>query len=517
NIAPSVFKNNVVLENGCHYENKLRNVLLRTFEGNVNDADRLKSFIAAFNALGWEEKNQRPFVPKETESLNVMLARFVQERWNHMLDATGQTPNNVEFVAKADWSAKKVLDAIKDLPISIISVVSPNADDKGGGLHLDANGYFQVVDKSHYKDAGQEKTKNFKMYFNPMDFAILTTKDLPEDFEDGLIFVSDKEYGQPSIKIRQGESASTHLVSNPAKVLSRFVITPEKERNDIFLPSKTIDATNSSNLRTANEQLERDMLWFAVRRLRKIHSQTNGQDEIYGLIRRTLEDIDQKGYENENMSKDDEAALNALRACKNFAANEKAIEKARKDIELNEEIIEKAKDRGTDKNSVEKAKKNIEANKDVIEKAEKYLKENKEKIEEEKKRLKDYANSVYERIRGSDGRELPFIEEIVVREQRRLFYTRINFDQEAIGRRPFLKTVNNTGKELLELLKYVSMQAAQLGLPLEECIRMLGYTGKFLSNIYRDYSSRKVESADAANDSTGSGGGNPQGQNKEQE
>lgn len=250
NCGVDVFKYTAIAENGCHVENKLRKELIEIlFDERAEDKETIEKIKDLF---------ERNFIDASkydlsSENLASTFAQFISDRWDFVLDPAGKQKNQ-EYVIAKKMDVNAIFDKIKELPITIAIVVSPEPGQTGGGLYVSAeNESMAVVDKFKFQNAEQEKNEDYAFYFNPMLYAMYTVNPLPPEFEEGSLFLANKK------NYIQAESASTHLATNPQRVLKRIVSVPSEELKQVFQQNKTIDETHKDKLQDIHDQIQRDV------------------------------------------------------------------------------------------------------------------------------------------------------------------------------------------------------------------------------------------------------------------
>ncbi len=215
-------------QNGCNLENELRDKIVEALD--KNDKDLFFKIISEPKyAIKVEKYSQE-------KDLATLAKEFISNRW--------------DFTTKKS-TVEQIVHQIAKMPMTIAVVVSPRPEHKGGGLYVHKDLLLTaIVDKTQMSKE-QESKKDFTFYFNPMLYTIYPKAPLTGELEQGTIFVAKKGTDNPYY---QGESASTHLATEPTKTLKRTVAVPEKLLENAFLQQKTIDETTvSANIPLSNK------------------------------------------------------------------------------------------------------------------------------------------------------------------------------------------------------------------------------------------------------------------------
>jgi len=168
------------------------------------------------------------------QSLEDLVINFVHDRWDHDLDKNSSIPLD------------KQLKSISMMTIAF--VVSPRPEHKGGGLYVNRNSKKMAIVDKQQMTKEQEQNKDFSFYFNPMLYIISVEDKLSGKIETEAMFVAKKGTVDAYF---QGESASTHLATDPKYTLKRIIVVPKEKLENAFLQQKTIDETTVA----ANKEL----------------------------------------------------------------------------------------------------------------------------------------------------------------------------------------------------------------------------------------------------------------------
>ncbi len=174
-----------------------------------------------------------------TEAIKSKLIQYIDKHWDYKI--------NKDYISSLSDFATQ----IENLPITVAIVIS-GASSVGGGLYVDTNGNMSILDKFKLKN----KVKQTVSKFNPMLFASLIKKPISYSEENDLIFVTQKN--KKGVLIYQGESAATHIATNPRRVLKR-IINVEENITEVFKDQKTIDQSHAHNTTHIAQQLAADI------------------------------------------------------------------------------------------------------------------------------------------------------------------------------------------------------------------------------------------------------------------
>lgn len=175
-------------------------------------------------------------------------------------------------------SFKDIAEIIDEKPITV-AVVLADHHSVGGGLYVNTDGQMVVIDKY----VQLNKVKSTLTQFNPMLYSMLIKRPLTKDDENQIIYIVQKN--KKGKAILQGESAATHIATNPDNVLKRVISLTKNDIENIdvvFKDQKTLNQTHKENTVSMQNKLIADIKAIAVkskRPLNEIIDRINGAQE----------------------------------------------------------------------------------------------------------------------------------------------------------------------------------------------------------------------------------------------
>jgi len=178
-----------------------------------------------------------------SHNIIVQMCQYIDKRWDYRIDSA--------LISSPAEIALK----IKDLPLTVAIVIA-DYQSVGGGLHVNESGQMAIVDKYQCSKEQQCFSK-----FNPMLFSTLIKKPYNKEMDTKLIFISKKN--KKEVLSIQGESAATHIATDPNHVLKRIIELPKSQQARAFAEQKTIDQSHGDNNKELTKELYRDLLLLA--------------------------------------------------------------------------------------------------------------------------------------------------------------------------------------------------------------------------------------------------------------
>ena len=208
-------------QNGARIEFELKKQVTKILRDNDKDA--------FFKLLDNPKYGIKKVDYDSDKPLEDLVVKFVQDRW----DPEFEKSDSVSLIKQL---ASKVM-------MTIAFVVSPRPEHKGGGLYVNKHSRRMAIVDKQQMTKEQEQSKDFSFYFNPMLYIVNVEEKLDGKIETNAIFVAKKGTIDAYF---QGESASTHLATDPKYTLKRIVVVPKEKLENAFLQQKTIDETTVS-------------------------------------------------------------------------------------------------------------------------------------------------------------------------------------------------------------------------------------------------------------------------------
>lgn len=220
NSATKLPKYTTLTHNACEMENQLREELISVLKKDDSSA----FFKMIFNPKYAIDSSKY----ESNKSLPELAAQLIDQRWDYRVDLS-----------------KDIVSQIGNLPITIavVAEVAPGVIQAGGGLFVNRDTQqMAIVDKRNLTKE-QEKNADFLTYFNPVLFTTMPKKEMTGDMESNAIFVTEKGTTEKFLK---GESASTHLATDPTQVLKRVIYVPFNQKSTLIVEHKYLNETTVS-------------------------------------------------------------------------------------------------------------------------------------------------------------------------------------------------------------------------------------------------------------------------------
>lgn len=238
NSGTELAKYTTLTHNACEFENKVRDELVLALK--QDDKDALLAILSnpkyAFNLSKFDLSKPLP----------ELAAQVINLRWDYKVDIS-----------------KDIASQIENLPITVpvVAEIEPGVVPTGGGLHVNKDTkQMAIVDKLNMTP-DQSKNGDFKMYFNPMLFTTLVKKPMTGDMESGTIFVAEKGTTEKFLK---GESASTHIATDPSRVLKRVITVPFNKKSTVIVEHKSLAESTIGSNKAPAQKLEKYLKAIAV-------------------------------------------------------------------------------------------------------------------------------------------------------------------------------------------------------------------------------------------------------------
>ncbi|OGI12021.1 MAG: hypothetical protein A2Y40_07800 [Candidatus Margulisbacteria bacterium GWF2_35_9] len=212
-------------QKGAMYENNLRNDLVDSIMR--DDKEHVFSLI-----------NHKPEKIITKASYIKKIIGFIEKRWDFRLDL------------KDINSFEEIAERIKALPITVAIVLGDHKS-AGGGLNVNKDGQMAIVDKYYCLDDEKILSK-----FNPMLFSTIITKPYNKDMDSHLIFISKKN--KKEVLSLQGESAATHIATDPKNVLKRIIEISGNKVGKAFADQKTLDQSHNNSTKEMTKEMQKD-------------------------------------------------------------------------------------------------------------------------------------------------------------------------------------------------------------------------------------------------------------------
>ncbi|MDR1322907.1 MAG: hypothetical protein LBK68_00550 [Candidatus Margulisbacteria bacterium] len=273
NLGSAVYEYTALGQNGARYENEVRSKLAEIVYSEGTETEKMQQLLAYAQDIS--SQAGKSFTTRNDDTLATVLARFIEMRWDYLLDSSAQTKDNAKYVDDNKISAEQLMEQIKTLPITVAFVVAPAPGQKGGGLYVNAQtGRMSVVEG----DSLAKDQPETAFYFNPLLYVVLSSG-MSSEAESGLMILTVKG---SKTKV---ETASTNIATDYTKALKVVVVIPEQDLARSFQQNKTLNET-SINTPDQNRVKAIESLRTAIERDIHAIAETSGRtpEEVFLLF-----------------------------------------------------------------------------------------------------------------------------------------------------------------------------------------------------------------------------------------